>query len=61
MCIEQLTYAGVFEAVKIRKSGFPFRYTHGRFASRYRCIAWQGTSRPPKSKRAGDSTLHWRW
>src|SRR3546814_786277 len=27
MCIEQLTYAGVFEAVQIRKSGYPFRLT----------------------------------
>mmetsp|Transcript_4274 Transcript_4274/g.7882 ORF Transcript_4274/g.7882 Transcript_4274/m.7882 type:complete len:1324 (-) Transcript_4274:156-4127(-) len=36
MCLEQLTYAGVFEAVQIRKTGYPFRLTHGRFASRYR-------------------------
>jgi myosin heavy subunit len=28
MCIEQLTYAGVFEAVQIRKSGYPFRCVH---------------------------------
>ncbi|CAN0226566.1 unnamed protein product, partial [Ectocarpus fasciculatus] len=38
MCIEQLTYAGVFEAVQIRKSGFPFRLPHRRFANRYRCL-----------------------
>ena len=38
MCIEQLTYAGVFEAVKIRKSGYPFRLLHRAFASRYRCL-----------------------
>ena len=42
MCIEQLTYAGVFEAVKIRKSGFPFRLEHAHFFARYRCCARGG-------------------
>eukprot|EP00485_Elphidium_margaritaceum_P007561 CAMPEP_0202691960 /NCGR_PEP_ID=MMETSP1385-20130828/6494_1 /ASSEMBLY_ACC=CAM_ASM_000861 /TAXON_ID=933848 /ORGANISM="Elphidium margaritaceum" /LENGTH=1474 /DNA_ID=CAMNT_0049347425 /DNA_START=27 /DNA_END=4451 /DNA_ORIENTATION=+ len=37
-CFEQLTYSGVFEAVKIRKGGFPFRLRHTEFADRYRCI-----------------------
>ncbi|ETO25680.1 class VII unconventional myosin [Reticulomyxa filosa] len=37
-CFEQLTYSGVFEAVKIRKAGFPFRLKHGEFAERYKCI-----------------------
>ena len=36
MCIEQMTYAGVFEAVKIRKSGYPFRYSHAQFTNIYR-------------------------
>ena len=31
-----MTYAGVFEAVKIRKSGYPFRLSHARFRARYR-------------------------
>ena len=35
-CVEQMTYAGVFEAVKIRKSGYPFRLVHRRFAARYK-------------------------
>lgn len=35
MCLEQLTYAGVFEAVQIRKTGYPFRLSHERFAQRY--------------------------
>jgi len=38
MILEQLTNSGVFEAVKIRKSGFPFRYTHEQFVKRYRAI-----------------------
>lgn len=37
-CYEQLTYSGVFEAVSIRKQGFPFRLTHEVFAKRYSCI-----------------------
>ena len=35
MCLQQLRYAGVFEAVKIRQQGFPFRYTHEDFVKRY--------------------------
>eukprot|EP00602_Paraphysomonas_sp_CaronLab_P010658 CAMPEP_0185037120 /NCGR_PEP_ID=MMETSP1103-20130426/31086_1 /TAXON_ID=36769 /ORGANISM="Paraphysomonas bandaiensis, Strain Caron Lab Isolate" /LENGTH=1566 /DNA_ID=CAMNT_0027574947 /DNA_START=35 /DNA_END=4735 /DNA_ORIENTATION=+ len=35
MCLEQLTYAGVFEAVQIRKTGYPFRLPHAEFVSRY--------------------------
>ncbi len=43
MCTEQLTYAGVFEAVAIRKNGYPFRLTHKHFANRYRCLAYKET------------------
>ena len=35
MCYEQLTYSGVFEAVAIRKQGYPFRLSHKDFAERY--------------------------
>jgi len=38
LVVEQLRYSGVFEAVQIRKQGFPFRLTHRQFACRYRCI-----------------------
>eukprot|EP00515_Schizochytrium_aggregatum_P020736 CAMPEP_0202100776 /NCGR_PEP_ID=MMETSP0965-20130614/3344_1 /ASSEMBLY_ACC=CAM_ASM_000507 /TAXON_ID=4773 /ORGANISM="Schizochytrium aggregatum, Strain ATCC28209" /LENGTH=679 /DNA_ID=CAMNT_0048669449 /DNA_START=1 /DNA_END=2037 /DNA_ORIENTATION=- len=38
LVVEQLRYSGVFEAVKIRKQGYPFRLTHRQFAFRYRCI-----------------------
>ena len=37
-CYEQLTYSGVFEAVAIRKKGFPFRLSHKDFAERYGVI-----------------------
>ena len=46
MTLEQLQYAGVFEAVTIRKQGFPFRYTHTEFFKRYKCLQkdrqWDG-------------------
>lgn len=54
MCIEQLTYAGVFEAVQIRKSGFPFRLPHRRFANRYRCLAYKETGWVNLGTRQGD-------
>ena len=38
MVYEQLQYAGVFEAITIRKQGFPFRLTHFDFFQRYKCI-----------------------
>lgn len=38
MSMEQLQYAGVFEAIQIRKQGFPFRLTHVDFWQRYKCI-----------------------
>eukprot|EP00924_Labyrinthula_sp_SR-Ha-C_P000553 maker-scaffold_27-snap-gene-2.56-mRNA-1 protein AED:0.17 eAED:0.17 QI:0/0/0/1/1/1/2/0/1327 len=37
-CVEQLRYSGVFEAVDIRKTGYPFRFTHKKFVYRYSCI-----------------------
>lgn len=39
ICLQQLRYAGVFEAVKVRQQGFPFRWTHDAFFKRYRCAA----------------------
>jgi myosin heavy subunit len=38
ICLQQLRYAGVFEAVKIRQQGFPFRWSYEHFYKRYRCI-----------------------
>jgi len=38
MSLRQLTYAGVFEAVSIRRQGYPFRLSHEKFFKRYRCL-----------------------
>ena len=35
MVLEQLTYSGVFEAVQIRRLGYPFRMTHTHFYHRF--------------------------
>jgi hypothetical protein len=34
MSLQQLRYAGVFEAVRIRQTGYPFRYSHENFLKR---------------------------
>lgn len=39
MSFRQLTYAGVFEAVSIRRQGYPFRLSHEKFFKKYRCLA----------------------
>jgi len=36
MVLRQMQYAGLFEAIRIRKAGFPFRIPHGEFVQRYR-------------------------
>jgi len=38
LVIRQLRYSGVFEAVAIRKQGYPFRYTYETFNIRFKCI-----------------------
>ena len=37
--LQQLKYAGVMEAVMIRKGGFPFKYTHEQFFKKYRALS----------------------
>ena len=50
--LQQLRFAGVFEAVAIRKQGFPFRETHESFYKKYRiispaCMAIEAAHRVP--------------
>ncbi len=42
-CLQQLRYAGVFQAVTIRQRGFPFRWTHEAFFKRYRACGDAGS------------------
>ena len=54
VCLDQLRYSGDFEAVKIRKNGYPFRYTHAQFASRFRCITLDSRMRSALRSHPGD-------
>ena len=38
LTLEQLRYAGVFQAVTIRQTGFPFRLNHREFCQRFRVL-----------------------
>ena len=49
LSLEQLRFAGVFEAVTIRKRGYPFRYTHKNFFQRFRPILFKKKKGSKKS------------
>jgi len=63
---EQLTYSGMFETIRIRRMGYPQRYTHADFIHRYKCLnpsasgdvkslvtALAGTVKDPKGIQVG--------
>jgi len=42
LCLQQLKYSGLFEAIKIRKAGYAYRVPHAVFAKRYALTAPRG-------------------
>jgi len=54
---EQLTYAGVYESVRIRQGGYPFRLRHKQFAYRFMCI--NHVPKQHKYTEFPDDSLYW--
>lgn len=48
LCMRQLRYSGMMETIKIRKAGYPVRYTFDEFLERYRALLKSSLCDPKK-------------
>ena len=49
LCLEQLRYSGLFEAIRIRRAGYAHRETHSSFARRYAVLIGNVNFGSPKA------------
>lgn len=49
LCLEQLRYSGLFEAIRIRRAGYAHRETHSSFARRYAVLIGNVNFGSPKT------------